>query len=123
MENHGFTRESLRKKFRLSEYLSQRIITGVAFLSITIIVLIFFFVFRETLPLFHQAEKISSTGSNEMVQEQYGVVTEAEESANRPEVYGIELDTALMGSRDYGTESSSSEGKQVSDLDLLGDEW
>ena len=51
-QNFEFSEESLRKKFRLSEFLSEKIITGVAFLSIAIIVLIFVFVFRETLPVF-----------------------------------------------------------------------
>ena len=39
-----FSHGTLKKKLRLSEFLSEKIITGVAFLSITIIVLIFVFV-------------------------------------------------------------------------------
>ena len=39
-----------RKRFRIGDYLAEKIIKGVAFLSITIIVLIFFFVFRESVP-------------------------------------------------------------------------
>jgi len=41
-----------RKRFRISEFLAEKIIKGVAFLSITIIVLIFIFVFRESAPIF-----------------------------------------------------------------------
>lgn len=113
----------MRKKFRLSEYLSERIITGVAFLSITIIVLIFFFVFKETIPVFQQSDKRSVKESEDLVQEQYGVFTEQEESVNQPEVYGMELDSALLGSRDYGIESSTSENERISVENLLGDEW
>lgn len=123
MDRQGFTIETLRKKFRLSEYLSQRIITGVAFLSITIIVLIFFFVFRETLPLFHQPEKSSFTATEELVQEQYGVVTKPEEISDKQEVYGITPDSAFMGSRDFGSESSANESERVTLKDFVGDEW
>jgi len=123
MNQQGFTRESLRKKFRLSEYLSQRIITGVAFLSITIIVLIFFFVFKETLPVFQQSDLRSEIPGEELVQEQYGVYSEPETSTDRPEVYGIELDSALLGSRDYGAEGTTSENERVTVKGLFGDEW
>ncbi|MFH1296861.1 MAG: phosphate ABC transporter permease subunit PstC [Bacteroidota bacterium] len=123
MNQHGFTKEALRKKFRLSEYLSQRIITGIAFLSITIIVLIFFFVFRETLPVFQQPEEGTTAESEELVPEQYGVFTESDESVDRLEGYGLELDSALTGSRDYGVEGGASGDEQVTVKDLLGDEW
>jgi len=65
-----FTKESLQKKFRLSEFLSEKIITGVAFLSITIIILIFFFVFRETLPIF-SSKKDTTKVETVQKQEQY----------------------------------------------------
>lgn len=123
MAQTGFTRDSLRKKFRLSEYLSQRLITAVALLSITIIVLIFVFVFRETLPVFEQPDKGSAIPAEELVQEQYGVNTGPEEAPAQQEVYGIELDSALMGSRDYGAESTSESHERVTAGDLLGDEW
>jgi phosphate transport system permease protein len=51
--NQKFTKESLKKQFRLSEFLAEKIISSVAFLSITIIVLIFVFVFKESLPIFN----------------------------------------------------------------------
>lgn len=53
-----FSKESLKKKFRWSEFLAEKIITFVAFLSIAIIVLIFIFVFRETLPIFRTPKSI-----------------------------------------------------------------
>ena len=42
----------LKKQFRFSDWIAERIIKTVAFLSITFVVLIFVFVFRETLPFF-----------------------------------------------------------------------
>jgi phosphate transport system permease protein len=44
----------LRKKFRLGEFLAEKVITGVAFLSLTAIALICIFIFREALPIFFQ---------------------------------------------------------------------
>jgi len=54
----------LKKKFRLSEFLAEKIITLVAFLSIAIVILIFLFVFRETLPIFHSDNKKTETIEN-----------------------------------------------------------
>ncbi|OOG63777.1 phosphate ABC transporter permease subunit PstC [Flavobacterium sp. A45] len=48
----SFTKESLKKQFRLSEFLAEKIISSIAFLSIAVIFLIFIFVFKESLPLF-----------------------------------------------------------------------
>ena len=48
-----FTKESLKKQFRLSEFLAEKFISSIAFLSIAIIFLIFVFVFKESLPLFN----------------------------------------------------------------------
>ena len=106
-----FTADSLKKKFRLSEFLSEKIITSVAFLSIAVIILIFFFVFRESLPAFkprvkHNIEKTSSTGNKP---ESYGSSdsagalqkpesyngAEPAAAANKPESYGSVKDTAV----------------------------
>jgi phosphate transport system permease protein len=77
IENRGFvfSQESLRKKFRLSEFLSEKIITGVAFLSIAIIVMIFFFVFKESFPIFQSRKKEIAKVETVQKQEQYGVDT------------------------------------------------
>jgi len=48
----------LKKKLRISDWLAEYIIRGVAFLSITFVVLIFVFVFRETLPLFRYTDHV-----------------------------------------------------------------
>ncbi len=56
-EKDTFTKKSLKKQFRLSEFLAEKIITSVAFISIAMIVLIFVFVFREALPIFSPGHK------------------------------------------------------------------
>jgi phosphate transport system permease protein len=83
-----FTKESLKKQFRLSEFLAEKIISSIAFLSITIIVLIFFFVFKESLPLFHfsKSEKTQTELSTGSKPETYGAQTED----LTPDTYGSE---------------------------------
>jgi phosphate transport system permease protein len=73
-----FTEESLKKQFRLSEFLAEKIISSVAFLSIAIIFLIFIFVFKESLPLF-------SFGSDAKAKTEMQTTTAA-----KPESYGAE---------------------------------
>jgi phosphate transport system permease protein len=99
----SFTKESLKKKFRLSEFLAEKIISSIAFLSIAVIFLIFIFVFKESLPLFSlasddktkteiqasTADKPESYGSSseELKPESYGTETTEE---LKPETYGSE---------------------------------
>lgn len=127
MKHYTFTGESLRKRFRLSEFLSEKVITGVALLSITIIILIFFFVFRETVPLFTEKKGPSATTEEALVQERYGMEEEpalSTDQAVRPEVYGIEPDPSMSGSRDYTDEQAQGEGDdRVSVTGLMGREW
>ena len=90
MSTTNFSKESLKKQFRLSEFLAEKIISSVAFLSIAIILLIFVFVFKESLPIFNfgvedkkaittevsgaAAENYDSTSSEELQPESYGSV-------------------------------------------------
>jgi phosphate transport system permease protein len=98
-----FTKESLKKQFRLSEFLAEKIISSVAFLSIAIIFLIFIFVFKESLPLFSFGDKakekieIQTTSGAEI--ETYGGETSAEES--QPETYGAPAES--LEPETYGT--------------------
>ena len=112
IENRGFvfSKESLRKKFRWSEFLSEKIITGVAFLSITIIVLIFFFVFKESLPIFHSKKKEIAKVETVQKQEQYGVDTNVTTNASGQEQYGVEpaVRTNASGQEQYGVTETDS---------------
>ena len=80
-----------QKKFRLSDYLAEKVIKGVAFLSITIVALIFIFVFRESLPIFKSAKapiKTEATGQPAEIQETYGEVTDQPAAPEVQETYG-----------------------------------
>jgi phosphate transport system permease protein len=98
-----FTKESLKKQFRLSEFLAEKVISSVAFLSIAIIFLIFIFVFKESLPLFSFNDKakakteIQTTTTTEV--ETYGGETSTEES--QPETYGAPAES--LEPESYGT--------------------
>ncbi|HTG65520.1 MAG TPA: phosphate ABC transporter permease subunit PstC [Flavobacterium sp.] len=87
----NFTKESLKKQFRLSEFLAEKIISSVAFLSIAIIFLIFIFVFKESLPIFNQGKE--------------SVKTEMQQSAtsdDKPESYGAADGSAELQPESYG---------------------
>jgi len=98
-----FTKESLKKQFRLSEFLAEKIISSVAFLSIAIIFLIFIFVFKESLPLFSFNDKaktnteIQTTTAAKV--ETYGSEISTEES--QPETYGAPAES--LEPETYGT--------------------
>jgi phosphate transport system permease protein len=83
-----FTAENLKKKVRLSEFLSEKIITGIAFLSIAIIILIFLFVFKEALPIFKgkTETKTKTEILSPAAPERYGESSE-EQAVQQPERY------------------------------------
>lgn len=102
-----FTAENLKKKFRLSEFLAEKFITGVAFLSITVIVLIFVFVFREAFPLFRTSKAVDKPAT-----EQLGSATDNSSSqVLKPETYGGIEDTAKEQPGSATTNASTQELK------------
>ncbi len=97
--SNNFTRENLKKQFRLSEFLAEKIITSIAYMSIAIIVLIFIFVFKESLPLFNfQNKEKANTEIN----------TNAASDNLKPEAYGAEP-TEELKPESYGSEPVSQE--------------
>jgi len=60
-QRKGLTPADLKKRFRWDEFLAEKIITTVAFVSLATIVLIFVFVFREALPIFSHPEAVAVT--------------------------------------------------------------
>jgi phosphate transport system permease protein len=98
-----------RKRFRWSDFIAEKIIKSVAFLSITIIVLIFIFVFRESFPIFNFAKKEKpKTEQVSNTQEQYGVETTTPE---KQEQYGVETTTPEKQEQ-YGVEETTAPEKQ-----------
>lgn len=80
-----------QKKFRFSDFLAEKVIKGVAFLSITIVVLIFIFVFRESLPIFKSekaSKKTETVAQTADTQETYGDVTDQSNTPEVQETYG-----------------------------------
>ena len=151
-QSNSFTKENLKKQFRFSEFFAEKIITGVAFLSITIIVLIFLFVFREALPLFKKSpvkvvniEQVAmkpesySSESVPLKPETYGNESTPEGSLNsdsqsdelKPEKYGAVADTALTNLNNsaptnYGEanqESVNENNNQAAWKSLTGKDW
>lgn len=91
LSNAKFTKDSLKKQFRWSEFLAEKVISTVAFLSIAIIFLIFIFVFKESLPLFSSSKETAKTEVHAITTSQpeiYGGVTED----LAPETYGAPLE-------------------------------
>ncbi|HET6559574.1 MAG TPA: phosphate ABC transporter permease subunit PstC, partial [Prolixibacteraceae bacterium] len=135
-----------RKKFRWSDYIAEKVIKGVAFLSITIIVLIFVFVFRESLPIFasqnHSEHTESSANAGEMqetygevtdqplleeVQETYGEVTDLPVPEEVQETYGEVVDTSLQSTsveEDYSVSAGSGYSENQTALkSLVTKDW
>ncbi len=87
-ENSSGLIDITQRKFRWSDYLAEKIIKGVAYLSITIVVLIFIFVFRESLPIFKSGKAPAKTEASAEVQETYGAVTDQSNAPEVQETYG-----------------------------------
>jgi phosphate transport system permease protein len=102
-----FTKESLKKQFRLSEFLAEKFISSIAFLSIAIIFLIFVFVFKESLPLFNFAKNAKAKTEIQAITgdkpESYGAPTED----LKPESYGAETTTEELKPETYGSEPAA----------------
>ena len=126
--NSDFSKESLKKQFRLSEFLAEKIISSVAYMSIAVIVLIFIFVFKEALPIFNfsknakanteitapttnelKPETYGASASEELKPEVYGVGTSSETEELKPEVYGVDTssDKEELKPEVYGVDTSS----------------
>ncbi len=124
-KKQAFTQENLKKQFRLSEFLAEKIISSIAFLSISIIVLIFFFVFKESLPLFSSFKTIENSEIEVTAQEKpetYGAPVED----LQPETYGSPTEDLTVTDHAVTTESSElvpeTYGEPVEDLNPISQE-
>jgi phosphate transport system permease protein len=120
-----FTKESLKRKFRWSEFLSEKIITGVAFLSITIILLIFFFVFKESLPIFQAKEKEPAKVETVQKQEQYGGESgQGQTNSSGQEQYGVTtIDTMMIENQAKGEDTIVYGSDRATFKSLTGKQW
>lgn len=101
----GFTKENLKKKFRFSEFFAEKLITFVAFLSIAVIILIFLFVFRESLPIFKGKEKTEITNTQNSTNEK------SSDNNLKPESYGGE--NTELKPETYNSEEPSETKKTI----------
>jgi phosphate transport system permease protein len=115
-----FSQGSLKKKLRLSEILSEKIITGVAFLSITIIILIFVFVFKETLPIFRPVAEHKAESALSGSQEKYnGTESTAEEPKQERYTGSEEPKQERYGVGEDTTGSAAKTAEEVKEEDML----
>src|ERR1035437_4056642 len=96
-----FTSDSLKKHMRPSEFFAEKIITGVAFLSIAIIILIFLFVFRETIPIF-SGKAENKTELSAAKQETYGAEDKGQDAEKQETYSGSESPVPETNQEVYG---------------------
>ena len=121
--NSKFTKDSLKKQFRWSEFLAEKVISTVAFLSIAIIFLIFIFVFKESLPLFSSSKEAAKTevqATTTAQPETYGGATEDLE----PETYGEPVEELAVGTEEVTkTAAPNQEGSDKTWSTFVSTEW
>ncbi len=91
----------LKKRFRLDEFLAEKIITGVALISLAAVVMIFVFVFREAVPVFFSKEATADTAA---------VVQTQEEESYGQEFLGAETQDSTAKQEKVATSGSGGEG-------------
>jgi phosphate transport system permease protein len=116
VERTEFASSIMKRQFRFSDWIAERVIKTIAFMSITFVALIFIFVFRETLPIFRTAKQpVKSlsiqTQENEgtMKPEVYDPGNVIPQPALKPETYGAEVADLSQpgGSAQPSTETST----------------
>jgi phosphate transport system permease protein len=107
----------INKKIRLGDFIAEKAIKGVAFFSIAIIILIFIFVFRESVPVFSTQNVVSKVEVVQEQQETYGRVAEEDNTLEQPVYSGESGNEKLSGQKtaepDYITPSYENETYEV----------
>ncbi len=131
VEEHPVTPE-LRKRFRLGEFVAEKVITSIAFISLTAIALICIFIFREAFPILTQGSgPAHSTAAPSGQPETYGEAavgqpeTYGEESVAQPETYGGEMVAAPPAGQEAAPVESGREHHEgtASLSNLLSGSW
>jgi len=100
-----FASSIVKKQFRFKDWLAERVIRFIAFMSITFVILIFVFVFRETLPIF-------KTAKHSTVAAESGPAVPA--AALQPETYGIATDDLTIRAESLAPDSTALNPSSVS---------
>lgn len=96
-----------KKRFRLGEFLIEKSITAISFLSFAFITLIFIFVFRESLPIFSSTSAKTSVEAKQAPQESYG----DESSASELQKQVDQRKASVESLEDKGASASNLTGK------------
>jgi phosphate transport system permease protein len=106
-----FAASILKKQFRFSDWFAEKVIRTIAFLSITIVALIFIFVFRETLPLFQSKKQQSQVAT---------ISGEAPAGDLVPETYGVEPVDLYTPENENNTQDTNDEYTVTEPLPVEG---
>jgi phosphate transport system permease protein len=112
VQERVLTKADLRKRMRPSEFIAEKFVTGIAFLSLASIIMIFIFAFREAAPIFFQSHTTEAGAVQAPVEAQ--------------ETYGEEMvgqTTAGGATGSDRKESGGGEGGEVTLGNLLGSMW
>jgi len=112
-----FASSILKKQFRLNDWLAEKVIKGVAFMSIAFVILIFVFVFRETLPIFKNGKSAESSvsepaGDEPLKPETYDPSAAGPEPELKPETYGAEVEDLSPGNGEDEVTASANTGQE-----------
>jgi phosphate transport system permease protein len=102
----------LRRRFRVGEFLAEKLISAVAFVSLATIISIFIFVFRETLPIFSAPEE----------KEVAAAAAPVEDETYGDEYVGDAARRVAGSDRSRNTETAGAEGVASAE-NLLGLTW
>jgi phosphate transport system permease protein len=111
-DGRRMTKADLRRRFRIDEFLAEKMITLVAFISLATIVMIFVFVFREAMPVFF--EKVKAPAQHEEV---------AQEDETYGEEFLGESSKKLAETQEQTATSRTAGSDQASLSNLLSTTW
>ena len=106
-QNGQTTKPWWKKRFRVGEYIIEKAITAVSFLSFTFITLIFVFVFREALPIFSTPAPRKVAETNQAAQDTYGDESSASELQHQVD----QRKASVQNSEDVGATAANLVGK------------
>lgn len=131
LELTAFARSIQKKQFRFSDWFAEKLIKAVAFSSIAIVILIFIFVFRESLPIFRPE---TSKTPEENVRDERNIgdlepeiyspdVSDVSQEL-KPETYGIEIEEPVTYGEETQVPAGTQEIEEASALStLLSRDW
>lgn len=131
-QTNGLASSIVKKQFRFGDWIAEKVIKTIAFMSITFVILIFVFVFRETLPIFKSAPQETeaapnlSDGNDLLVPEVYNPGSPQSDEELKPETYGIAIEELYPAGdtlKDNPSEHAEEKGTGKVLPTLLSKDW